>query len=68
MFHVPKIEAVGGKLESSLIGGAIGWFSKKLNEEIMKDFLKGNTQGVAQGIRIYSLAFIAVWFLVLVII
>jgi hypothetical protein len=68
MEQVPKIEAIGGKLENSLVGGLITWFSNKLNEEIMKDFLKGNVQGVAQGIRTYSLAFIAVWFLVLVII
>ena len=68
MEHIPKIEAIGGKLEKSLVGGIITWFSKKLNEEIMTDFLKGNTEGVAQAIRTYSLALIAVWFLVLVII
>ena len=62
---VPRIEAIGAKLSASLIGGMITWFSKKLDEEIMQDFLKGNSAGVAQGIRTYSGMFIAIWFLML---
>lgn len=62
-----NIEEIGAKLSASLVGGMITWFSKKLNEEIMQDFSKGNNAGVAQGIRTYSGVFIAIWFLMLTI-
>ncbi|RHZ37566.1 hypothetical protein [endosymbiont GvMRE of Glomus versiforme] len=64
--YVPKLEAMGNKLEKAPVGRLIfPWVHKKLQEETIKDVLTGNFTGVNQGIKTYSFVVIGIWFLML---
>jgi hypothetical protein len=67
MNYVPKIEEVDNKLKKSIVKKPLNWLSKKHEEQVAKEVLKGNLGALVSGIRTYSLILIGIWFLVLII-
>lgn len=67
MDYVPKIEEVDKKLKKSIVSKPLSFLSKKIDEETAQEVLKGNLGAVANTIRTYSMIFIVIWVISLVI-
>ncbi len=67
MDYVPKIEEVDNKLKKSMVKKPLNWLSKKHEEQVAKEILKGNLEAIVSGIRTYSLILLGIWLLVWII-
>lgn len=62
---VPKIEKVDNNLKKSIVSKPTKWISKKYDEQVAKEVSKGNLGAITDGVRIYSVILIFIWFVVL---
>ena len=58
---VPKVEEVDNKLKRSIVASPMNWISKKYEEQVTQEVLKGNLGAIASGIRVYCFILIFVW-------
>lgn len=65
---VPKIEEVDSKLKKSIVAKPLNFLSKKVEEEVKKEVLKGNFSAITSAIRGYSVILVVIWLLVLILI
>ena len=59
--YVPQLDKVDDKLKKSIVSKPLNWLSKKHEEQIAKEFLRGNLKAVGEGIRTYCLILILIW-------
>ena len=65
---LPKIEEVDSKLKQSIVAKPLNFLSEKIQEDTIKETLKGNFSAIASNIRVYSIVLVAIWLLVLILI
>lgn len=65
---VPKIEEVDSKLKKSIVAKPLNFLSKKVEEETLKETLKGNFSAITSAIRGYSVILVVIWLLALILI
>lgn len=68
METLPKIEEVDNKLKQSIVARPLNFLSKKVEEETIKETLKGSFSAITSAIRTYSIILVAIWLLVLILI
>lgn len=65
---VPKIEKIDSKLKKSIVAKPLNFLSEKIQEDTLKEILKGNFSAITSAIRTYSLILAVIWLLVLILI
>jgi hypothetical protein len=66
--YLPKLDEVDDKLKNSIVAKPLNWLSKKHEEQIAQELLKGNFKAIEKGVRDYCLILIGVWLAVVIII
>jgi hypothetical protein len=59
---------VDSKLKQSIVAKPLNFLSQKIQEDTLKENLKGNFSAITSAIRTYSLILVAIWLLVLILI